>query len=496
MAALPQYVMRVGNALFFRRGVPAELRPVIGKREWKVSLKTDSAIVAAKRVPPLVAKTNDEMHAARVELGLVQETSEVLWNAYGIPEDAATYPQDPRDLLDRIAQLERALALDIKRQDAQELVNAGLDQEDAEAVVEHGTKGEDYRAQKERAQKVEKAARKAKRKSGGEDIAPSGEEGSVWALYEAWKKQRSPSPATVVETELAIRKLFEFIGEEIPANEVTEEQAIAYGLDMLEKGNSPTTVNKKVGLLCTIFRVARKARKVSSNPFEEAKIDTGKRGKAASANKARLPFDGPNLEKLVRALPEPRLGMGLNLLRRQERYWVPLLAMYTGARLGEIAPLERADVREEAGVWCVAIRDDLESSRSIKNEGSRRLVPVHSTLIALGFLNFVKGSKGQLFPLVDLSLERPALAISKRMARLIRVEAGIDDPRIVFHSFRHSLKDWLRSAGVSDFVNDQITGHAGEGQASRGYGTGAELRRLKDALESIEMPIDVKGILT
>jgi integrase len=40
----------------------------------------------------------------------------------------------------------------------------------------------------------------------------------------------------------------------------------------------------------------------------------------------------------------------------------------------------------------------------------------------------------------------------------------------VFHSFRHGFKDALRAAGVSEDVNDALTGHAGGSSVARGYG--------------------------
>ena len=33
------------------------------------------------------------------------------------------------------------------------------------------------------------------------------------------------------------------------------------------------------------------------------------------------------------------------------RYWIPLVCLFTGARLGEIAQLRTEDVRRERGIW-------------------------------------------------------------------------------------------------------------------------------------------------
>ena len=63
----------------------------------------------------------------------------------------------------------------------------------------------------------------------------------------------------------------------------------------------------------------------------------------------------------------------------------------------------------------------------------------------------------------------------------------------MFHSFRHGFKDALRAAGVSEDVNDALTGHAGGGTVGRTYGAKDMLKRfglpiLNDAVSKIRYP--------
>ena len=37
------------------------------------------------------------------------------------------------------------------------------------------------------------------------------------------------------------------------------------------------------------------------------------------------------------------------------RFWLPLLGLYTGARLSELCQLRLGDIREELGVWVISI---------------------------------------------------------------------------------------------------------------------------------------------
>lgn len=73
---------------------------------------------------------------------------------------------------------------------------------------------------------------------------------------------------------------------------------------------------------------------------------------------------------------------------RDDKYWLPLLALYHGNRLEEFAQLRREDVKNEGGIWYFDINDDGE--RQIKNEQSKRRVPVHPAVLSLGFIDYVE----------------------------------------------------------------------------------------------------------
>ncbi|KEJ87704.1 hypothetical protein DSW25_11590, partial [Sulfitobacter donghicola DSW-25 = KCTC 12864 = JCM 14565] len=81
-------------------------------------------------------------------------------------------------------------------------------------------------------------------------------------------------------------------------------------------------------------------------------------------------------------------------------YWCPLIGAYTGARREEIAGLAPSDIVESDGVACFSIEDS--ELRRIKNLSSRRLIPIHSHLIDLGFLDYVqearRNKQTSLFP--------------------------------------------------------------------------------------------------
>ncbi len=76
--------------------------------------------------------------------------------------------------------------------------------------------------------------------------------------------------------------------------------------------------------------------------------------------------------------------------RSAARRWVPWLAAYTGARIGELMNLEKRDVWIEAGIPIIHLR--------VTKTGESRTVPIHAHLVEQGFLAFVEGAvTGPLF---------------------------------------------------------------------------------------------------
>ncbi len=82
-------------------------------------------------------------------------------------------------------------------------------------------------------------------------------------------------------------------------------------------------------------------------------------------------------------------------------YWLPLLGLFTGARIGELCQLYLDDVRCEGDVWFIDINQS-SLDKSLKNEWSKRLVPLHPKLVELGFANWCdqlrKGGYKRVFP--------------------------------------------------------------------------------------------------
>lgn len=61
----------------------------------------------------------------------------------------------------------------------------------------------------------------------------------------------------------------------------------------------------------------------------------------------------------------------------------------------------------------------------------------------------------------------------------------ITDPKKTFHSFRHTLIDELRDAGVQEYLIKRIVGHEDSSVTSGVYGSRTPLKAMMEALQHI-----------
>ena len=67
-------------------------------------------------------------------------------------------------------------------------------------------------------------------------------------------------------------------------------------------------------------------------------------------------------------------------------------------------------------------------------------------------------------------------------------KAGLHDPALVFHSFRHNAEDAFRDALQPQYVIDRIIGHR-DGATSAGYGEAASLATLNAAVTAMRLKV-------
>jgi integrase len=186
----------------------------------------------------------------------------------------------------------------------------------------------------------------------------------------------------------------------------------------------------------------------------------------------RLDKSGPHKRRpfrdheLVRFFGSPLYAGGMSVEMRHQPgtivlhdayYWMPLLALLTGARMGELAQLHVADIEQSHGHWIVNITDvdvssgEVATGKSLKTRSSKRVVPLHHALVEGGFLDYVRAQAltgPRLFPSLARNSRGEFSDYSRGFGRyLIRI--GLKSDRMLtFHSFRHTFMDALRRGGV------------------------------------------------
>lgn len=182
-------------------------------------------------------------------------------------------------------------------------------------------------------------------------------------------------------------------------------------------------------------------------------------------------------------------------------FWLPVLALFTGARQAELGSLAANNVQVDAetNVPLLYFVTERARGKSLKTDASERVVPVHPEVIRLGFLSYVEarrkadGSDAWLFPSVSPDKGRAGVpAWSQWFGRYLR-GAGVTDKAKVFHSFRHTVKDALRRGRVDHETREALIGHSQASSVSWGYGAKAMLSRfgasaLEDAINRISYP--------
>lgn len=197
------------------------------------------------------------------------------------------------------------------------------------------------------------------------------------------------------------------------------------------------------------------------------------------------------------------------------RYWTPLLCLYHGLRIREALQLHAHDI--EPGVHPL-LRIQAETgadgeegalpARRLKNDATKRAVPVHPVLLKLGFMEFVSASarRGRHSPLFPSAIPEKGgknpmwgRAYEQRFVPFVR-DALAFGPGFGNHSFRHTLEDCLRNiqleevwpAGLAQFYSGRTLPSDKDKEffrqlgSERLYGEGFDPSRILRYVEKIQ----------
>jgi len=333
-------------------------------------------------------------------------------------------------------------------------------------------------------------------------------------LFELWAEEslakRSKRKDTIEQDRKVIYQFSDFIGARRSIRSITaidvslyretlrmlppkwSANKLLHGLSMKEaakkarelklKQTAFTTINKHLSTISPVFKwVAQKPEFAGlQNPC------TGLFHDKVKGNNPRPPlqshvlnviFSSPLFTGFQENGKEHKLG---DCLADDWRKWIPLIALFTGARIGEVAQLRLSDIRCDHDIWYFLIAHDEQAGLTTKS-GVSRIAVMHDRLQQLGFIEFVdrrlKASNGdktvRLFAeLVPNGRGQIGDAPSRwwrKYLKNIQVKSGADG--FGAHSFRHELADRLRvEADLLDYEVGVCLGHNIKSTTS-GYGS-------------------------
>jgi len=244
---------------------------------------------------------------------------------------------------------------------------------------------------------------------------------------------------------------------------------------------SPSTINKYLLNLSALLNWAVKEDLLTRNPARGLQLEED-----VKAKDKRLPFSDTQLLKIFSNPVFTKQAYK----SWPSRFWIPIIALYSGMRLNEICQMNAEDILELDGVLCFHITDKAihgPNDKNVKTAASERVVPVHKRILDQNFIEYhsTLPKAGKLFP--DLpKIEGAYLshAFSKYFPQFL-TRCNAREERTSFHSFRHNFRDAMRNAGIQHDVALALGGWTGNRGVEASYGRGYSVSVLSNALNMI-----------
>lgn len=501
----------IDSVYHFRRRIPKDLKAVYApKLEIKFSLKTKDKRKAEQEARIESVKVDQEFEAHRRLLAKPQ-APQVLSNeditrisqqlAYEVLAEndqhrlAGTLGnQSYTEGLDIANDLFKSSYAEGKPKEIHHLVDQILDQHNL--IVAKGSESYDKLTLAVLETGLDVLSKVDQRQSGkpvATPLAPMGvepkastkaNENTLTDILDKWKLEKKPTDKTVAECLSCITK-FTKVNDKLTLDLITKSHVVAYKDERVKDGVKYATIKKHLGFIHLLLAYATDNDYIKINPATGVKV-----AKPKVSTGDRLPFSTSDLNRIFghkiftkHELP-PMSGKGKQTDSAGEAaYWIPLLALYTGARPSELCQLTKADIQQDSGYWYLDINNT--GLKGIKTNSSKRRVPVHPELIRLGFIEYCNKQSAEIFP--SLKVDHTGSRYSKFgdwvNGRFLRKDIGITNTDQDFYSFRHTFTDACRNSGIPLEIHNAFTGHSGGTVGSStsgkgGYGSGYSLKTL------------------
>jgi integrase len=317
--------------------------------------------------------------------------------------------------------------------------------------------------------------------------------GQAEAVFRLFKDYSDDAELSAVNRAIAsdflstIARLHPHWGRSVEAKSMSLDQLLEKFGDK-DEGLSNRTINRYVTSLSSVFKWARnRGHFDGDNPFTDQA-----RREADTKKVGWVPYTTDELNTLFRA---PMFNVSADDRTRPAKHtvetalrWVPLIALYSGMRLGEICQLRTGDVQRDGKIWFFRVSEEIEG-QSVKTAAGIRRVPVHSVLLKCGMLEYLRAlPAGALWPALKPGGPDGKLSwyLSKRFTEFRRT-GGINRPRLSFHSLRKNFATALDNAGATRDDIAALIGHE-RGFTLETYSGGKGLKALQALMQRVKYP--------
>lgn len=354
----------------------------------------------------------------------------------------------------------------------------------------------------------------------------------LWKQYQAeYRKAGRWSPSTIKKYQPQIRTLLQVVGD-IPINTISSPKMREYRqiLDNLppnfskkwykdltgikpkdlkgkfDKHLDISTILGYMDLASSLFDYAVDSEYISKNPIPKGIIPH----KKVRAKDRRHAFSDP--EDLGRIFAEELFLKWSN--DKPERFWVPLLLLYTGCRLEEACQINVGDVLRVEGIWSIKfsgattaleVEDGKKrgENKKLKTGASPRTIPLHPFLVEeLRFPRYVQlqqeAGKGMVFHQLIPIKERTGVFshyLSKQGNYYIKRNVKVEDDIKKLYSLRHNVATHLQNQMVSEWMIEELEGRAGKTETSKTYAKGFRAPVIyKEAILKLDFKVNLSHL--
>lgn len=261
----------------------------------------------------------------------------------------------------------------------------------------------------------------------------------------------------------------------------------------------PNTCKSRLTQLNSIFKRALEKGWIDRSPCPRWRFQPDQqvndRGELESADNHK-PWSTNEIQRL---LYTSYLQKPAHRLKTPENFWLPILALFTGCRLNELAQLYCDDIlQDDEGYWVIRIVANKSRRQGTKNSNSIRRVPVHRMLINLGLLQYrdwIAKDNERLFPRLPYCTtnENFSNSWSKRFGHHAKRHMTWDDPdqSKVFHGFRATFIQTMRDRNGVHMENiNYLTGHAPQHKMADRYAGRKPTDVLDKHLQKLDYGVD------